>query len=1135
MLALTLKCTLTGSGKSALLANWVLKRRATKHKDEFLFQHFVESSAQSGHLGHMLYRLETELKAFFQLREIEVPESEERLRWSLSRFLSAAVKKKFPARIVIVIDGVNKLKGAGCRDGELYWLPTELPPCVRFIVSTVEHEQHAKGSDEIIPHRTFAELMRRHCPVIRMEPLSIGIRHSIINSYVAQHPELDLQENQQFRAVTCASSAQPIFLRTLLESIRLGVLMTAYSVDSLIDIYLRCTTAYELVEKILEMCIASISNEAYVDMLGKVLTIVYVSRNGVTEEELWGIVKRVSKVEADAMHQQKFFAILKNFTMVVHGLHSFSHEVYRAVVYQKFIGNNDTYIRWHNVMARYFGQLPTCERKLTCLPYHLEVAGSWNKVKNCLTDIEMFNLWWTPNFKKDFIKYWSSLTAVRNSSNDSSASDDSVGPTGNNNSKKPTYDVVEEYVKSVEEYRSQKHPKDEVLADTILRVADFLMEFAVNGHEANADVPMNVHPAVLSSDLASLGVPHVEIDEEGRSVLVMPTMTVKKDDGTKSQGDAPVTANEDLPMCTTYYFARWMWIQYPLIALGNCDQRYVEGIRIRAANNPWERDNRRKKGGEGSLADSQEEDPGKKTKNHNLVSTSFELNQSGIVNSMKLPEIKFVKRCARSIRRATKADEEGEDVPDSTQLKIIGLQDTNRNLRDEFDFCCQQKMVLSRRLEEVKTQLRDLSCALESTGMYDSDLQNAIEKDKEVTQKLEKALFVNKNLRNLLNMCQRHPANSPATIFEVEKKLEQDAFIIKEIKARLWEQRFEHQVHNTSFKKMKQLVKSGVHMHTKLLELRYDKKKDLQTKQSLTIRDTEDLGDHMGLEETKSRRAKRQQSEGVSLEMFHEERAVSWQEKWQIITSRTGITDPEIFFQRLNNGGVLEDQINNLKRQSEARLNSLKNESMSMEAEMEEVRAEASILGGQSREIYEKHKELAAVQQTIRRAKEKAESAELLQQQVIAGLNHINELLGVTHTDREANIIDTIRDIEGVLETLVEENEKQQQGLGTGGTGGDSPGNFPRAIQGRDTGFNDSRPSELENVLQKYQDPKTRFVAAKATEDAVIVSGRDDMDDDYEDEGMWDRRFVKTQSQKTLRTLAKKRAAAGQPDLAATM
>ena len=54
-----------GSGKSALLANWVAKRREHKHRDEFLFQHFVGCSTQSLSLFDTLYRLETELKTFF--------------------------------------------------------------------------------------------------------------------------------------------------------------------------------------------------------------------------------------------------------------------------------------------------------------------------------------------------------------------------------------------------------------------------------------------------------------------------------------------------------------------------------------------------------------------------------------------------------------------------------------------------------------------------------------------------------------------------------------------------------------------------------------------------------------------------------------------------------------------------------------------------------------------------------------------------------------------------------------------------------------------------------------------------------------------------------------------------------------
>ncbi|CAM9907205.1 unnamed protein product, partial [Choristocarpus tenellus] len=99
-----------GIGKNALLSNWVKRRALTKHRDEFLFQYFTGASTRAKQLSHMLHKLETALKEFFQLREMEVPSSEERLIWSLNRFLAAAAKKHFPARIVIIVDGVFAIK-----------------------------------------------------------------------------------------------------------------------------------------------------------------------------------------------------------------------------------------------------------------------------------------------------------------------------------------------------------------------------------------------------------------------------------------------------------------------------------------------------------------------------------------------------------------------------------------------------------------------------------------------------------------------------------------------------------------------------------------------------------------------------------------------------------------------------------------------------------------------------------------------------------------------------------------------------------------------------------------------------------------------------------------------------------------
>ena len=187
--------------------------------------------------------------------------------------------------------------------------------------------------------------------------------------------------------------------------------------DQLLETFLSCNTAHELIDKQLNICCEDITGGVptggvkYADILGKMFSMVYISRNGLKYDEIWDMVKMFSvQNPPDESMKEKLFSILFSFTMVVKENHSFSHEIYREVVYSKNICTQEHLIRWHYLMAKYFGQLPPCDRKLEVLPYHLEMAGSWSKVKNCLTDIEMFDLWWTPKFKSDFIKFWASLT-----------------------------------------------------------------------------------------------------------------------------------------------------------------------------------------------------------------------------------------------------------------------------------------------------------------------------------------------------------------------------------------------------------------------------------------------------------------------------------------------------------------------------------------------------------------------------------------------------------------------------------------------------------------------------------------------------------------------------------------------------
>ena len=57
--------------------------------------------------------------------------------------------------------------------------------------------------------------------------------------------------------------------------------------------------------------------------------------------------------------------------------------------------------------------------------------------------------------------------------------------------------------------------------------------------------------------------------------------------------------------------------------------------------------------------------------------------------------------------------------------------------------------------------------------------------------------------------------------------MEQDAYLLEEIKKRLWEQKFERQTHQVNFRLLKSLVAEAVEMHNKLLEHKYEYKRTL--------------------------------------------------------------------------------------------------------------------------------------------------------------------------------------------------------------------------------------------------------------------------------------------------------------------
>ena len=121
----------SGSGKSALLANWTTHYREL-NKEVFIITHFIGASPYSADWALMLRRIMGELKRRFKIEQ-EIPDESNALRSAFANYLHMAAER---GRVIIILDALNQLED---RDQalDLIWLPPAIPSNIRLILSTL--------------------------------------------------------------------------------------------------------------------------------------------------------------------------------------------------------------------------------------------------------------------------------------------------------------------------------------------------------------------------------------------------------------------------------------------------------------------------------------------------------------------------------------------------------------------------------------------------------------------------------------------------------------------------------------------------------------------------------------------------------------------------------------------------------------------------------------------------------------------------------------------------------------------------------------------------------------------------------------------------------------------------------------
>jgi len=374
----------SGSGKSALLANWALRFRELNPND-LLIMHFIGASPQSTDWMFMLRRIMGEFKRRFDIQS-EIPERSQALRAAFANWLHLVAER---GKVVLILDALNQLAD---RDQalDLIWLPPEIPKNIRLMLST-------------LPGRSLDELKKRGWPTMLVESLEIGERKKLITEYLSEYTkELSTDHVEQITAAQQTSN--PLFLRALLEELR--VFGVQEKLDERIAYYLEANTIPELYEKILQRYEQDYECNRP-NLVSDAMKLLWAARRGLSEVELLEMLGS-GREPLPGAHWSPLYLAAEQGLVSHYGVLSFSHEYLRKAVQNRYLPTELEQKAAHLLLADYFKMADLGPRKVDELPWQLSHSKSWQQLYDLLTDLAFFDAAWN-NDKFEVKEYWTNL------------------------------------------------------------------------------------------------------------------------------------------------------------------------------------------------------------------------------------------------------------------------------------------------------------------------------------------------------------------------------------------------------------------------------------------------------------------------------------------------------------------------------------------------------------------------------------------------------------------------------------------------------------------------------------------------------------------------------------------------------
>jgi nephrocystin-3 len=328
----------SGAGKSALITNWIEVHRQ-KHPEDVVFAHHLGCSNDASAIRPLLARLIDTAKQ--QLPEVygyslSVPQD----WWELVAKAVEALQslgrwaQQNNHRWIWVLDGLDRL--APDDQKALPWLPLTIPEGVVVLASALE-----------CPAREI--LLERKFKARTIAPLKAKEQDALIKQYLGRYTKQLIAELRQ-TILSHPLAGSPLFLRVLLEELRqCGRYET---LAEQLTGYLSAETIDDLYERVLERLEADGNGEN----VRRVLTALWASRAGLSEEELLSITE-LAPLQWAPIDLALEEALGRNGNRLV-----FDHDFLRKAVEDRFLPTEKERRQAHSDLADWI-MVDKCRKK----------------------------------------------------------------------------------------------------------------------------------------------------------------------------------------------------------------------------------------------------------------------------------------------------------------------------------------------------------------------------------------------------------------------------------------------------------------------------------------------------------------------------------------------------------------------------------------------------------------------------------------------------------------------------------------------------------------------------------------------------------------------------------------------------